>query len=274
LSNGGAPITGYAIQRSIDNGTNWTTVSANTASNATTGIATGLTNGTSYVFRVAAINAAGTGPWSVQSAAVVPDVLPAAPTGVTGTAGAAQVTLYWTAPAANGGSAITSYAIQQSTNNGTTWTTAVASTGSNAVTKVVTGLTNGTAYVFRVAAINAGGTGAYSTASAALTPKAAVTAPSTPAAPTGVAGATGSKSITVTWSAPANGGSAITGYLLQWTSNGGTTYTTVAGTNPGTAVTKTVTGLTAGTVYRFHVAAINAIGTSAYSALSTNVTAR
>ena len=73
---------------------------------------------------------------------------------------------------------------------------------------------------------------------------------------------------------PSTGGSAITGYLLQWTSNGGTTYTTVAGTNPGTAVTKTVTGLTAGTSYRFHVAAINAIGTSAYSTLSTAVTAR
>jgi FtsP/CotA-like multicopper oxidase with cupredoxin domain len=273
-SNGGAPITGYAIQRSLDSGTTWTTISANTASNATTGIATGLTNGTSYVFRVAAINAAGTGPWSVQSAAAVPDVLPAAPTGVTGTAGAAQVTLYWTAPAANGGSAITAYTIQQSTNNGTSWTTAVASTGSTAVTKVVTALTNGTAYLFRVAAINAGGTGAYSTASAALTPKAATTAPSAPAAPTGTAGAVGSKSITVTWVAPANGGSAITGYLLQWTSNGGTTYTTVAGTNPGTAVTKTVTGLTAATAYRFHVAAINAIGTSAYSVLSTAVTAR
>ena len=57
------------------------------------GTATGLTNGTSYVFRVAAVNAAGTGAWSADSAPVIPDVLPAAPTIGTPTAGAAQVTV-------------------------------------------------------------------------------------------------------------------------------------------------------------------------------------
>jgi hypothetical protein len=43
---------------------------------------------------------------------------------------------------------------------------------STATTRTVTGLTNGTAYVFRVAGINGIGTGAYSTASAAVTPTA------------------------------------------------------------------------------------------------------
>lgn len=41
---------------------------------------------------------------------------------------------------------------------------------STATTRTVTGLTNGTAYTFRVAGVNAIGTGAFSTASAAVTP--------------------------------------------------------------------------------------------------------
>ena len=76
------------------------------------------------------------------------------------------------------------------------------------------------------------------------------------------------------WVAPANGGSAITGYALQYTTNGGTSYVTVTANSGTTAVTRTVTGLTAGTSYRFRVAAINAVGTSTYSSLSTAVAAR
>jgi len=43
----------------------------------TSATVTGLTNGTSYVFRVAAVNSVGTGPYSVNSAAVTPRVPPA-----------------------------------------------------------------------------------------------------------------------------------------------------------------------------------------------------
>jgi hypothetical protein len=66
---------------------------------------------------------------------------------------------------------ITDYREQYSTDGGTTWTTftAAASTATNAT---VTGLTNGQAVRFRVAAVNAVGVGAYSTASSAVTPNA------------------------------------------------------------------------------------------------------
>jgi titin len=274
VSDGGAPVTGYAIQRSTDSGSTWATMTVNSGSSATTGIATGLSNGTSYVFRVAAVNAAGTGAWSAASASVIPDVLPLAPTIGTPTAGAAQATVRWTAPSANGGSGPSGYVIQYSTNNGVTWATSVADTGSTAVTAVVTGLTNNTAYVFRVAAINTKGAGAWSAASVAVTPKAAVTVPGIPLAPTLIAGGTGTRSIAVTWSAPANGGSVITGYAIQWTTNSGNTYTTVTSNTGSTAVTRNVTGLTAGATYRFRVAAINALGTGTYSPLSTGVAAR
>jgi hypothetical protein len=105
--------------------------------------------------------------------------VPAAPTSVTATGGNAQATVSWTAPAALSILPITDYTVQFSTNSGSTWVTftRAASTATSGV--VVTGLTNGTAYVFRVAAVNALGTGAYSTASSAVTPAAAPSVPVT-----------------------------------------------------------------------------------------------
>src|SRR5581483_8985917 len=89
-----------------------------TATNATV---SGLTNGISYVFRVAAINAIGTGPYSAPSAAVVPATVPGAPTAVSGTPHDSQVALTWTAPSDIGGSALTGYHVQYSSDGGTTW---------------------------------------------------------------------------------------------------------------------------------------------------------
>ncbi|NDC26057.1 MAG: adhesin, partial [Proteobacteria bacterium] len=81
---------------------------------------TGLSNGTSYIFRVAAANAAGAGSYSSSSASVTPYTVPGAPTGVSGTSGNTQVSLTWDAPTSNGGALITDYAIQYSS-NGSTW---------------------------------------------------------------------------------------------------------------------------------------------------------
>ena len=142
-----------------------------TRSAATSFTVTGLTNGTAYTFTVAAINAAGTGADSAASAPITPAAAataPGAPTGVGGTAGNGSVALSWTAPASNGGSAITGYRVTPSI--GATAETPVL-TGSAATTFTVTGLTNGTAYTFTVAAINAVGIGADSAASAAVTPQ-------------------------------------------------------------------------------------------------------
>ena len=95
--------------------------------------------------------------------------LPGAPTGVSGTAGNAQVSLTWTAPTSTGGSAITDYTVQYSSNSGSSWTT-FSRADSSATSATVTGLTNGTAYTFRVAAVTALGAGAYSSASSSVTP--------------------------------------------------------------------------------------------------------
>lgn len=95
--------------------------------------------------------------------------LPAAPTGVTATAGDTQATVLWTAPSVVSATPVTDYIVQYSSNSGSTWTTFSDGT-STSTSATVTGLTNGTNYVFRVAAVNGIGTGSYSSASAAISP--------------------------------------------------------------------------------------------------------
>ncbi len=95
---------------------------------------------------------------------------PAAPSAPTGTAGNGSVALSWSAPD-NGGSAITGYQVQQSTNASSGFTNAAGcATNSTTTSCTVSQLTNGTPYFFKVAAINAVGTGTYSPASTAVTP--------------------------------------------------------------------------------------------------------
>ncbi|MFC7645286.1 fibronectin type III domain-containing protein [Streptosporangium lutulentum] len=90
-------------------------------------------------------------------------------------------------------------------------------------------------------------------------------APAAPTAPTAVAGVT---SATVTWTAPASNGSAITGYVVTPTRNG-VAQTPVS--FDASATSRTLTGLTASASYTFTVAAVNAIGTGSPSPASNAV---
>ena len=98
---------------------------------------------------------------------------PGAPTSVTAslpaTYGNTTALVSWTAPVLLGSPAFYDYIVQYSSNSGTTWTT-FTDTVSTATSVTVTGLTNGTAYIFRVAAKNTIETGPFSTASSAVTP--------------------------------------------------------------------------------------------------------
>jgi hypothetical protein len=90
---------------------------------------------------------------------------PDAPTSLTATAdGSSQIDLAWTAPAEDGGEAITGYRIQRRSPSGSgDWTTIVADTESTDTTYSDTGLDADTNYGYRVAAINSVGVGAFST---------------------------------------------------------------------------------------------------------------
>jgi hypothetical protein len=80
----------------------------------------------------------------------------------------------WTAPAPNGGPAITGYEIVSTTGTTATTVTGIPATPTN---RVVTGLTAGSSYTFQVRALNANGAGALSTPSNAVTPTAVVPGP-------------------------------------------------------------------------------------------------
>jgi len=100
----------------------------------------------------------------------------------TGTAGDGSVSLTWTAPTSDGGSAVTDYVIEFST-DGDSWSTFVDET-SAATTATVTGLTNATSYVFRVTARNSVADGVASSASDRATPTTSTTTTTTTLAPT------------------------------------------------------------------------------------------
>jgi hypothetical protein len=162
-SNGGSPVTDYAIQRSR-NGTTWTTI-RDGVSTARAFTVSGLTNGTTYRFRVAARNALGFGPWSATVAAT-PRWKPTAPRALTKAVAPAQgvrsgqVKLTWSAPRSTNGARIRDYVVQRSV-NGRKWTT-VRDGVSAKRSVVVSRLTNGKQYRFRVAAKNAVGAGPWS----------------------------------------------------------------------------------------------------------------
>ncbi|MFM8759053.1 MAG: fibronectin type III domain-containing protein, partial [Methylophilaceae bacterium] len=98
-----------------------------------------------------------------------PAFVPSAPTSLTAFADDSAAVLSWTAPSDNGGSAITNYLIQYSSNGGNTWTS-FSRSASTSPSATVTGLSNGLVYVFKVAAVNLAGTGAYSSNSSPVAP--------------------------------------------------------------------------------------------------------
>jgi predicted phage tail protein len=255
-SNGGAAVTDYIIQRRIGTGA-WATVNDGAGTQLTRTVI-GLTNGTTYQFRVLAKNSAGTSPVS-NTVNTIPRTVPSAPRSLTATPDNGRVTLKWLAPASNGGAAVTDFVIQRSSNGTNGWVT-VNDGVRTATSYTVTGLTNGTRYYFRVLAKNAAGNSTWSTAANTI-PRTVPSAPrSLTAAPTNVSG-----QIRLSWSLPAtNGGSAITDYIVQRSPNGTSSWVTI---NDGvrTTTNHTVSGLTNGARYHFRVLAKNAAGTGATS---------
>ena len=259
-TNGGAAVTGYNIYRGTSpGGESVTPVAANVPTTSFTD--SGVVNGTTYYYTVAAVNSAGVSPQSNEGNAtpvLVQATVPSAPQSLTATGANGSVSLSWTAPASDGGSPITGYDVYRGTSPGGESITPVA-TNVTGTTFTNTVLANGTTYYYLVAALNAVGTSPPS-GEASATPQA--TAPS---APLTVVASAGNASATVSWSVPASdGGSPITGYdVYRGTSSGGESTTPVATNVSTTGFTDT--GVVNGTTYYYTVAAVNGVGVSPQS---------
>ena len=220
---------------------------------------TGLSNGTTYTFRVQGSNGIGTSPWSAEVRATPSPAAtrPAKPS-LTASAGDGRISLVATS-GGTGGSPITRYEFQ--------WKSGAQSYATNTRFRSQTGrtytispLTNGVAYTVRVRTVNAIGDSDWSTERTA-TPARAVTQAGKP----GLAITAGAERISVRITAPAsNGGATITAYKIQWKSST-QSYSTAREHETNGATSYTITGLTAGVLYTVRVAAVNRAGDSDWS---------
>jgi titin len=272
-ANNGAAIESYTARVVGSPLRSCTTRVALSSSNSCT--ITGLSNGTAYAFEVLATNSVGTGVASAASAPVTPSSpigTPDTPLDVSATVGDGSITVRWTAPPANG-NWISRYTVTSTTEPAIGCTYRTDTNWGEFCT--VSGLTNGTAYRFRVTATNAIGTSDPSSATPAAIPM------PPPARVVGATAIAGDRSVTVSWT-PADGrGSPITSYVVTESISEAIPFwmrpaprTCTRSVPPaGTEISScTVTGLTNGTPARFSVRAVSSAGSGAESSLTTAVT--
>ncbi len=163
---GYSDITGYKVEYAASPYNTWSVATASVISFTYT--VTGLTNGTSYKFRVSVINGVGTSSPTESSIATPQAEPPDPPTSLTVLAGDQEFTGSWTAPTNDGGAAITGYDLLYAP--GPSYNSFTTVSFGNTTSYTVLSLTNGTSYKFKVSAKNSGGTGTASALSSAVTP--------------------------------------------------------------------------------------------------------
>ena len=247
----GSPIIEYdyqILEGDTQASESWTTVAGGAETTSVT--IPNLTNGTRYRFRVRARNGGGGGEPSgwVGATPVGP---PSAPGDLTASPGDGWVRLEWT-PAVSDYIPVLKYQFQQKSDQPEfgDWVDIPASgpNAENSTSFTVSSLNNGTAYTYRVRAVNRSGAGTASDSATATA--------GTPAKPSGLGWAPGDGRITLTWDDPVD--DSVTGY--QYHQDAGA-WTDVSNGDSGTT-DYTVGSLTNGTVYAFNLRAVNTHGLS------------
>ena len=159
-STGGTAITNYQYATSTDGYTTYTSVTSFTTTTATIA---GLTNGTSYTFKLRAVNTVGNGAVSAATGPTIPAAVPSAPTNLVFVSADQALIINFT-PGNNEGSPITNYNYAISLDGGGSYSTYFPfSPPTGPVSSItITGLDNGFLYYVKIKATNSLGDGGES----------------------------------------------------------------------------------------------------------------
>jgi fibronectin type 3 domain-containing protein len=250
-SDGGSPVTGYRAYRALSSGGEYVEIAFQTALSLTD---SGLTNGETYYYKVAAVNAVGEGQRS-SAASATPATVPSAPWNAAASAVVGKVTLTWQAPNSTGGRPIARYDIYRGSTPETIGSTPIGNVSLFTQVYNDTTVAPSTTYCYLVKAVN----GIGSSASSNIV---AITSVAVPGAPQNLTATPGPAKITLTWQAPlVDDGSAITGWKLYAVQNGTPVLIATLGAAPLSYVHNNPPNV----VNVFYVTAINAVGEGAAS---------
>ncbi len=243
ITDGGSPITGYAIYRGTASGEEDLLVMTGDVLEY---VDAGLTIGQTYWYHVTAVNAIGESSASVEVNATTLSV-PSAPLVLQATLGDGSIFLHWVDPVTDGGSSIVGYQIFRGNASGAEELMSVVEGTNYTDLDVQIGLT----YYYYVVAVNSEGAGPSSNEVSAVPI----------ALPSGgivLTATSGNGQVSLSWTAVTNdGGSPILGYSIY---RGLVSGEGVFLVTTGEALSYTDAGLTNGQIYWYQIAAVNSLG--------------
>ena len=258
IDTGGSAITGYTLQYKESSVAGWAAADVtevNPANDQTSYKIENLTNGTAYTVRLQATNANGTGDWSDEE-----ESTPVAGPSVTDvdTEDLAKTTAKVVVTIANPQATSETVAMRYKKTADANWNpTRTLTTSDTEATFNLSGLTGRTEYQAQASLDGTFATGVVSHTFITL---------DVAGKPTGVTVTKDDKKLTVAWTAPTDtGGTAITGFKVQWKSGNQSFGSSRQHTAGAAATSYDITGLTNGREYTVRVLATNSVGDGAWS---------
>jgi titin len=259
------PVSGYRIEKKESGKARWELVDTVDSFESSYTVRN-LRPGASYSFRVLAENVAGLSTprvldsfWMHRRTPYTPPTAPSGPilvTEVTRT----TATIAWRPPVNDGGAAISAYVIEKKESHQSSWSRVARILPQN-LSYTIINLIEETEYVFRVFAENIEGLSDPLTLESVVVPHRRATAPEPPSGRIKIRRVT-SSSVLVEWNAPHdNGGSRITGYIVEYREIDHFRWLR-AGTTDAYTLALEFGRLREGHEYLFRVIAVNAVGES------------
>ncbi|KAH9498302.1 hypothetical protein Btru_006487 [Bulinus truncatus] len=262
-TDGGQPIKNYNVEYREVRRSTWTKAGS-VPGDVTTLKMEKLMEGNEYIFRVTAVNSEGESQ-PLESLDTVKPEKPAGKPGAPGNltvkeTGKDFVKVEWSQPKSDGGSKITGYRLLMREDGSDEWKE-VSKVGSQDSSFTFKDLSDKKKYIFAVVAENKLGQGARTETDSPVKPKKPATKPSRPVGPLKLTDLTRS-SVTLTWKpSEEDGGSAITGYVIEYREGWKTTWSQVTVVAPD-ITSYCVQNLKEGQEYVFRVMAENSVGRS------------